>query len=52
MGIPIVVEVTNENAREILLRKQNGENICPKCLKHAYKKLISKVFKTTNQETP
>jgi hypothetical protein len=50
MGMPIVVEVTNENAREILLRKQNGENICVVCLREAYKKVTAKVFKT--EETP
>ena len=45
----IEVEVTKENAREILKRKQNGENICPICIKKAMEFISKKVFKLPNQ---
>jgi len=47
MNNVIVVEVTDENCKEILIRKQNGENICPKCVKAAFDK-VKNVFKVPN----
>lgn len=41
----IIVEVTKENAREILKRKQNGENICPICVNKAMAFVQKTIFK-------
>jgi len=40
----IKVEVTEENCREVLKRKQDGENICPLCVMDAYKIIQSLIF--------
>lgn len=40
----IKIDVTDENAKEVLQRKQDGENICQLCVKDAYTKLVNKVF--------
>ena len=40
----IKIEVTDENAREVLQRKQDGENICPMCVKEALTKVIKNTF--------
>jgi hypothetical protein len=41
----IKVEVTKENCKEILKRKQDGENICPLCVKEAFGFLMASIFK-------
>jgi hypothetical protein len=40
----IYVEVTAENAKEVLARKNSGENICPKCVKQAFEIVIGRVL--------
>jgi len=46
----IKVEVTEENAKEVLKRKQDGEPICPICVKEAFELIKKNVFKLPNQE--
>jgi hypothetical protein len=43
--MPIKVEVTEENCKEVLKRKQNGENICPICVNEAFNLLKTNMFK-------
>jgi hypothetical protein len=45
MQAPIKIEATEENCREILKRKQDGENICPLCVKEAMEKVKASIFK-------
>jgi hypothetical protein len=47
---PIKIEVTKENCKEVLERKQNGENICPLCVKEAVKLLMSNIFKVPSND--
>jgi hypothetical protein len=44
MQAPIKIEVTEENCREVLKRKQDGENICSLCVKEAMQKVKKKIF--------
>jgi hypothetical protein len=44
MQAPIKIEVTEENYREVLKRKQDGENICPLCVKEAMEKVKKKII--------
>jgi len=46
----IKIEVTDENAKEVLQRKQDGENICPICVKDALNRLTKNIFKVPTQE--
>jgi uncharacterized Zn finger protein (UPF0148 family) len=46
----IKVEVTDENCKEVLQRKQDGENICPLCVKDALIRLTKNIFKLPEQE--
>jgi hypothetical protein len=41
----IVIDVTKENAKQVLKRKQNGENICPNCTKRAMKLILEGIIK-------
>jgi hypothetical protein len=45
----IKIEVNEENAKEVLKRKQDGENICPICVKDALSIIIKNVFKVPAQ---
>jgi DNA modification methylase len=45
MQAPIKIEVNEENAKEVLKRKQEGENICPICAKEAFQKVKDSIFK-------
>ena len=45
----IKIEVTEENAKEVLKRKQEGENICGLCVKDAYNILTASIFKLPQQ---
>ena len=45
----IKIDVTDENAKEVLQRKQDGENICQLCVKDAYTRLTNKVFTLPQQ---
>lgn len=40
----IQIQVTEENAKEVLERKQTGENICPVCVKQAFDIIKAKIF--------
>jgi hypothetical protein len=40
----IKIEVTDENCKEVLKRKQDGENICPLCVKEALNTVLKKIF--------
>jgi Cys-tRNA synthase (O-phospho-L-seryl-tRNA:Cys-tRNA synthase) len=40
----IKIEVTDENAKEVLKRKQDGENICPVCVKQALDEVMKKIL--------
>jgi hypothetical protein len=42
--MPIEIIVTNENASEVLARRQDGENICVKCVKQAFELIKSRTF--------
>jgi hypothetical protein len=44
MEMPIEIIVTNENASEVLARRQSGENICIKCVLQAFEVIKSKAF--------
>jgi uncharacterized Zn finger protein (UPF0148 family) len=46
----IKVEVTEENCKEVLKRKQDGENICPICVKEALALVMSNIFKVPSDE--
>jgi len=50
MQAPIKIEVTEENCREVLKRKQDGENICPLCIKEAFQMVRGSIFKIPTQE--
>jgi hypothetical protein len=44
MEMPLQIEVTEENAVEILERKQAGENICYRCVKDALDLVKLRIF--------
>jgi hypothetical protein len=46
---PIKIEATEENCKEILKRKQDGENICGNCVKDAFNILRNNIFKLPQQ---
>jgi hypothetical protein len=46
----IKIEVTEENCKEVLKRKQDGENICPFCVKEALALVLSSIFKAPSNE--
>jgi len=46
----IKVKVTEENCKEVLKRKQDGEKICPLCVKEALTLVMSNIFKVPSDE--
>jgi bacterioferritin-associated ferredoxin len=50
MSEVIKIEPTEENYKEILKRKQDGENVCGLCVKAAFNILKNKVFTLPQQE--